>query len=99
MAILELTHPIENIDGTPITEIKIKEITGGLYLRLGPVTIPEVQNDGMQYKIRLQTNMQTLSRYLQELTGLPEAILKRLSVTDIIAAQGIIDGFLSPKHG
>lgn len=95
MATLVLTKPITAIDGNDITEITFKPVTGGMYLQVGDLEVPEITTANGAETMVIKTDMRALRRYLELTTNQPGPVLQAMHPRDIAAAKAIISDFLS----
>ena len=93
MSKVKLSLPVIGIDGNEVSELELKPITAGMYLRHGELMYSEVRTNGNVETIIVKTDMDVLRGYILSCTGLPEPVVMNMAVSDIQAIKQVIEGF------
>lgn len=90
MAHMKLKTPIKGLDDSDITTLEIKPVTGAMWLKFGDMEVAKVTSGGGQTITTVELSPSVFIQYLEECTGVPSPILRKLSLKDIQAARAVL---------
>ena len=98
---VRLTRAIETIDG-PVTTLTLREPTFGDWLDCGELNSAVAVTDGaggQPGRIEIQTNREAVMRWLARLSGLDQAVLTQLTMTDFRQAHLALQRIVGDMEG